>query len=162
MEFRSSRNCWRKNCSSFSAYCWNYQRKNCWFECLARSLSPDGSPRSFGHFFSDPKISGSFQLEVDHALRFQALDYFAKHPDAGYITLNISPYWIERILKTHAIPTLEMIEETGIDPKRVVIEITETKGDLDRLKEMVDLYHQAGLMVAVDDFGAGSSQIDRI
>jgi EAL domain-containing protein (putative c-di-GMP-specific phosphodiesterase class I) len=55
-----------------------------------------------------------------------------------------------------------MIEETGIDPKRVVIEITETKGDLDRLKEMVDLYHQAGLMVAVDDFGAGSSQIGRI
>ncbi len=44
-----------------------------------------------------------------------------------------------------------MIKETRIDPKRVVIEITETKGDMDRLKEMVDLYHQAGLMVAVDD-----------
>lgn len=132
------------------------------YECLARSLNGKGDPRSFGHFFSDPNISGSFQLEVDRALRFQALDYFAKHPDAGYITLNISPYWIERILETHTIPTLEMIEETGIDPKRVVIEITETKGDLDRLKEMVDLYHKAGLMVAVDDFGAGSSQIDRI
>lgn len=144
------------------------------YECLARSFSAgdssggssggssDISPRSFGHFFSDPKISGSFQLEVDRALRYQALDYFSKHPDSGYITLNISPNWIERILETHTIPTLEMIEETGIDPKRVVIEITETKGDLDKLKEMVDLYHQAGLMVAVDDFGAGYSQMDRI
>ncbi len=55
-----------------------------------------------------------------------------------------------------------MIKETGIDPKRVVIEITETKGDLNILKEIVDRYHQAGLMVAIDDFGAGASQIDRV
>lgn len=133
------------------------------YECLARSLNAtNSSPRSFGHFFSNPKISTSYQLEVDRALRFQALEYFSKHPDSGYITLNISPHWIERILETHTIPTLEMIKETGIDPKRVVIEITETKGDMDSLKEIVDIYHQAGLMVAVDDFGAGASQMDRI
>lgn len=132
------------------------------YECLARSLTTGGNARSFGHFFSDPNIQNSYQLDVDRALRYQALDYFAKHADAGYITLNISPNWIENILDTQTVPTLEMIEETGIDPKRVVIEITETKGDMDRLKEMVDLYHQAGLMVAVDDFGAGASQIDRV
>lgn len=132
------------------------------YECLARSLSSSGSARSFGHFFSDSQINSSFKLQVDRALRYQALDYFSKHPDSGYITLNISPAWIENILETQTVPTLEMIEDIGIDPKRVVIEITETKGDLDRLKEMVGLYHQAGLMVAVDDFGAGSSQIDRI
>lgn len=132
------------------------------YECLARSVNNDGKFRSFGHFFSSPDVDDSFQIEVDRALRFQALDYFAKHPDAGYITLNISPNWIEKILENHTIPTLEMIKETGIDPKRVVIEITETKGDLNSLKEMVKLYHQAGLMVAVDDFGAGASQMDRI
>ncbi len=133
------------------------------YECLARSLNYTNSqPRSFGHFFSNPKISTSYQLELDRALRFQALEYFSRHPDAGYITLNISPNWIERILASQTIPTLEMIKETGIDPKRVVIEITETKGDMDSLKEIVDIYHDAGLMVAVDDFGAGASQMDRI
>ena len=132
------------------------------YECLARSLNSRGSERSFGHFFNDTKIDSSYQLEVDRALRFQALQYFAKNTEAGYITLNISPHWIEKILETQTIPTLEMIEETGIDPKRVVIEITESKGDLAKLKEMVDIYLKAGLMVAVDDFGAGSSQIDRV
>ena len=132
------------------------------YECLARSLSTGGSARSFGHFFSNPKISGSYQLEVDRALRYQSLEYFSKHPNAGYITLNISPNWMERSLETHTVPTLEIIKETKIDPKRVVIEITETKGDMDRLREMVDLHHKAGLMIAVDDFGASSSQLDRI
>lgn len=133
------------------------------YECLARSLNySNNNPRSFGHFFSNPKISTSYQLEVDRALRFQALEYFSRHPDAGYITLNISPNWIENILASQTIPTLEMIKETGIDPKRVVIEITETKGDMDSLREIVDIYHEAGLMVAVDDFGAGASQMDRI
>ena len=113
-------------------------------------------------FFSNPKISTSYQLEVDRALRFQALEYFSRHPDAGYITLNISPNWIENILASQTIHTLEMIKETGIDPKRVVIEITETKGDMDSLREIVDIYHEAGLMVAVDNFGAGASQMDRI
>jgi EAL domain-containing protein (putative c-di-GMP-specific phosphodiesterase class I) len=113
-------------------------------------------------FFSSPDVDDSYQVEVDRALRFQALDYFAKHPDAGYITLNIAPNWIENILDSHTIPTLEMIEDTGIDPKHVVIEITEAKGDLNSLKEMVKLYHQAGLMVALDDFGAGAWQMDRI
>lgn len=133
------------------------------YECLARTLNyANNNPRSFGHFFSNPKISTSYQLEVDRALRFQALEYFSRHPDAGYITLNISPNWIEKILASQTIPTLEMIKETGIDPKRVVIEITETKGDMDSLREIVDIYHAAGLMVAVDDFGAGASQMDRI
>ena len=133
------------------------------YECLARSLTANNNtPRSFGHFFTNPKVSNSYQLEVDRALRFQALEYFSKNPDSGYITLNISPNWIERILESNTVPTLEMIKETGIDPKRVVIEITETKGDMNSLKEIVKIYHQAGLMVAVDDFGAGASQMDRI
>jgi EAL domain-containing protein (putative c-di-GMP-specific phosphodiesterase class I) len=60
------------------------------------------------------------------------------------------------------VPTLEMIKATGIDPKRVVIEITESQGDIEMLKDMVAVYHEAGLMVAVDDFGAGASQVDRV
>lgn len=60
------------------------------------------------------------------------------------------------------VPTLEMIKATGIDPKRVVIEITESQGDIEMLKDMVAVYHEAGLMVAVDDFDAGASQVDQV
>ena len=52
------------------------------YECLARSLNSRGSERSFGHFFNDTKIDSSYQLEVDRALRFHALQYFAKNTEA--------------------------------------------------------------------------------
>jgi len=135
------------------------------YECLARSLNDKGNSRSFGHFFNNPKVRGDYQLEIDRALRYQGLKYFAEHPEAGYITLNISPLWIENILErggSPMVPTLEMIKEIGIDPQRVVIEITESHGDIEMLKDMVAIYHEAGLMVAVDDFGAGASQADRV
>ena len=45
---------------------------------------------------------------------------------------------------------------------RVVIEITETHGELSRLQRLVEQYHAVGLRVAIDDFGAGNSQLDRI
>lgn len=55
-----------------------------------------------------------------------------------------------------------MVEASGIDPQRVIIEITEGRGQLDAMQRVVADYHRAGLRVAIDDFGAGASQIDRI
>jgi hypothetical protein len=57
---------------------------------------------------------------------------------------------------------MKMIDESGIDPSRVVIEITESAGELPRMQRLVKQYHARGLRVAIDDFGAGNSQLDRI
>jgi len=55
-----------------------------------------------------------------------------------------------------------MLEEFNVDRSRVIIEITESKGDLDKLVEIASLYRQHGLKIAIDDFGAGFSQLERV
>jgi len=55
-----------------------------------------------------------------------------------------------------------MLDEFNVDRNRVIIEITESKGDLDKLVEIADLYRQHGLKIAIDDFGAGFSQLERV
>lgn len=43
-----------------------------------------------------------------------------------------------------------------------MFEITELGGDSQRLAEVVARYRQAGARIAIDDFGAGYSQLDRV
>jgi hypothetical protein len=48
-------------------------------------------------------------------------------------------------------------ERHGVDPRRIVFEITELGGDIQRLAQVVTRYRQAGARIAIDDFGAGYS-----
>ena len=132
------------------------------YEMLARTHAADGKVVSAGALFSDPTLPVDYKIAVDRHLRYRGLDYFANHTDSGYITINISPDWIDRLDDNVYSPTMKMIDDAGIDPSRVVIEITETAGELPRLQRLVKQYHARGLRVAIDDFGAGNSQLDRI
>jgi hypothetical protein len=60
------------------------------------------------------------------------------------------------------LPTLLMLDELHVDKSRVIIEITESKGELDKLVEIVSVYRRHGLKIAIDDFGAGFSQLERV
>lgn len=53
----------------------------------------------------------------------------------------------------------EKIEEHGVDPERLVFEITETAAvaDLSRAKSFIQRMHDIGARIALDDFGAGIS-----
>jgi len=55
-----------------------------------------------------------------------------------------------------------MLDELNIDRSRVIIEITESEGDLNKLIKVVKVYRKHGLQVAIDDFGAGFSQLERV
>lgn len=131
------------------------------YEALARYRNADGQLCSAGGLFSSPNYPGEAILAVDRKVRSEALEHFARRPEAGYLTLNISPDWMG-LLRGDASPTISMIEAADIDPARVVIEITEGYGQLEQIQRLVADYHRAGLRVAIDDFGAGASQIDRI
>lgn len=131
------------------------------YEMLARRRDADGRVVSAGALFGDPSIPVGERIALDRLVRLRGFETFVREPDAGFLSVNISPDWIDR-LESDASPTMRMIEATGIDPSRVVIEITETAGDAARLRRIVDRYHAFGLRVAIDDFGAGNSQIDRI
>jgi EAL domain-containing protein (putative c-di-GMP-specific phosphodiesterase class I) len=56
-----------------------------------------------------------------------------------------------------------MIEFYGIDPKNVVVEILETGvSDEARLIDAAGLYRSLGCQIAIDDFGVGYSNFDRL
>ena len=132
------------------------------YELLARTRDAQGRIVSAGGLFSDDTQPTDFKIAVDRRLRTLGFERFAAHADTGFLSINISPDWISRLGSDISSPTLRLIEEAQLDPARVIIEITEASGDIDRLQQIVKQYHAAGLRVAIDDFGAGYSQLDRV
>jgi len=56
-----------------------------------------------------------------------------------------------------------LLHHCGLSPKRVVLEIIESRiDDLDRLVEAVAAYQKGGYRVAIDDFGCQHSNFDRL
>jgi EAL domain-containing protein (putative c-di-GMP-specific phosphodiesterase class I) len=58
----------------------------------------------------------------------------------------------------------DQIEEAGIDPQRITIEITESTAmnDPDRTLEVLHGFKDHGLKLAIDDFGTGYSSLARL
>lgn len=58
---------------------------------------------------------------------------------------------------------IRLVERLRVDPRNVAVEILESQfGDTARLRKAVDHYHDSGFLVALDDVGAGYSNLDRI
>ncbi len=53
---------------------------------------------------------------------------------------------------------------SGVDPSRVLVEVTETSAmlDPDRAQEILHELHAAGFSIAIDDFGTGYSSLSRL
>ncbi|MDD5214639.1 MAG: EAL domain-containing protein [Methylococcales bacterium] len=132
------------------------------YEALARRFDLEGNVKSAGELFLHPDISDKQLIEWDRNVRRQALQRFSELNDNSYLTLNISAAWIDYIEDFSALPTLKILDEFDIDKNRIIIEITETQGDLDKLLKAVEMYRKYGLKIAIDDFGAGFSQLERV
>jgi len=88
--------------------------------------------------------------------RVLALHWAAYHGLCTHLNLNILPSAI--LSSPSAIPlTLEAAEHFHISPKQIVLEILESEiiGSLKGLSAALRDYRSAGLLFAIDDFGAG-------
>lgn len=132
------------------------------YESLARRQQKDGSVVSAAGDLYNTNLPTQTRLEIDRHLREAAIAHFATQPDGGFLSLNISPDWVDLLDRNSAIPTIEMIRNNRLSTSRVIIEFTERSGDLKNLKRLAKAYHRAGISVAIDDFGVGGSQVDRI
>ncbi len=132
------------------------------YEALARQHDAEGRVISAGELFSSPDIAPDQLIAWDRRVRRLALEQFTQSNYNGYLTINISAAWIDRITDFDSLPTLLMLDELNVDKSRVIIEITESKGELDKLVEIVSVYRKHGLKIAIDDFGAGFSQLERV
>ncbi|MES2821529.1 MAG: EAL domain-containing protein [Pseudomonadota bacterium] len=131
-------------------------------EALARLKGEDGVLRSAGPLFSDPKTPPAALRRLDRAVREQALMRFALAPADWFLSLNISPRWIGRLRPGQPLPSLKQVQRSGVTPGRILFEITELGGASQRLPGVVERYRDAGARIAIDDFGAGYSQLDRV
>lgn len=131
-------------------------------EALGRLRLKDGRLQSVGPLFADAKMSGTALRRLDRLIRDNALSRLHEAPEDWFLSLNISPRWISRLRPEQQLPSLRQLEQHGIAPERIVFEITELGGDSRSLSNVVERYREAGARIAVDDFGAGYSQLDRV
>ena len=78
------------------------------------------------------------------------------------VSINISP---RQFMSRRLVPAmLAIVRETGADPHRIEVEITETMimRNLEQSIEVLDQLRSVGIRVAVDDFGVGYSSLGQL
>jgi EAL domain-containing protein (putative c-di-GMP-specific phosphodiesterase class I) len=150
------------------------------YEVLGR-LKVGDDLHSLGPFFlaldeargssqSPSKQSNLFWLkkQIDREIRYLALKKFSKEAPAGSsLFINVSPHLMYDFMQSNPteLPfTCQIVRDLGIDPTRIVIEITEERfhHNLEVLKPILSRYRTEGFRIAVDDAGSEASNLDRI
>ncbi|WP_417310401.1 putative bifunctional diguanylate cyclase/phosphodiesterase [Devosia sp.] len=131
------------------------------FEALARWIRPNGEIVPPNKFIELAEASGMIAPLSDRLLRRACRDA-ASWPAGISVAFNVSPVQLtDRLL---ALRILQVVVETGLQPQRLEIEITESAlmGDLDSAMQIVESLHAAGVRIALDDFGTGYSSLSQL
>jgi EAL domain-containing protein (putative c-di-GMP-specific phosphodiesterase class I) len=131
------------------------------FEALVRAFAPDGSPiRSEDLFARAPEGSRALLDWACRALHFR--NYATVDPGDRTLFINIHPEAAVRDARRGR-DFAELVRYYGLTPKRVCVEILEAPcSDEDLLVEAVQSYRDLGASIAMDDFGVGCSNFDRV
>jgi diguanylate cyclase (GGDEF)-like protein/PAS domain S-box-containing protein len=133
-------------------------------EGLLRWQDPRGGLIAPGEFIPLAEEMGLIEAIGDWViaeLARQAADWEAQgiHLEAGF---NLSPR--ELYQPNLVLRVFEHLEEAGVDPTRIVVEITESAAmtDPDRTQRVLSDLHERGMRIAIDDFGTGYSSLSRL
>ncbi|MGQ9513279.1 EAL domain-containing protein [Thermodesulfitimonas sp.] len=123
---------------------------------------PGRKPGELRSFFTNPNVSTDLKRALDRVIREQALAALAS-TDVS-IFLNLKPEWLaQHNGEKEKLFTLESLATYGIDPQRVVIEITEESCYQPlALEKTLAVFREAGCRIAIDDVGTAYSNLDRI
>ncbi|MBC7501452.1 MAG: GGDEF domain-containing protein [Herminiimonas sp.] len=104
--------------------------------------------------------ANNMTVEVEHLCRRITLERFAELKLPGKLFLNVSPECLLQPDVKHG-ETLDYIANLGINPARVIIELTENQPtyDYELLREAVMHYREMGFRIAIDDLGEGFSSL---
>ncbi|MBD9566900.1 bifunctional diguanylate cyclase/phosphodiesterase [Pseudomonas sp. PDM09] len=134
------------------------ERRIVGYEALSRgpSNSPLHSPVAL---FAVARQAGRLN-ELEIACRQSACRRFNEQQLPGKLFLNVSP---ESLLEAAHQPgrTLQLLQDFGIPPSQVVIELTEQTptDDFQLLQNALHHYRAMGFSIALDDLGAGYSSL---
>jgi diguanylate cyclase (GGDEF)-like protein len=128
------------------------------FEVLARWYHPERGIIGPDVFIPLAEDTGVI-TELCYSLLRQACTDARSWPSHLGLSINISPHQFkDRLL---AARILSILRETGFDPRRLEIEITESAltNDLDVARATLGVLQSAGVSIALDDFGTGYSSL---
>ena len=126
------------------------------YEGLVRPL-PNSGFNDPGTMFAAAEATGR-TAELDIACLNAVMEAASRLRLPGSLTVNLSPRTLEMDeFSIHSF--LRMIVRHGLDPRRIVLELTEREAveDIDRLRSAVEACRVAGIRVAADDVGAGNA-----
>lgn len=124
------------------------------YEALSRG--PSGSRLHSPVTLFDTATRGSRLFELDLLCREFAMRRFQQRGLPGKLFLNATPLSLMEPAHRPG-KTLEKLLELGLDPQRVVIELTEQQpmDDYDLMRQATAHYRSMGFQIAIDDLGAG-------
>lgn len=128
------------------------------FEALARWTSHSLGPISPADFIPIAEHTHLMNqiTELLFAKTLQAIEFL---PKQSQVAFNLSAHDLcsrITVAKLHS-----MIIQSGLDPRRIIFEITESAllQDFDLAEEAIFTLHAIGACIALDDFGAGFSSL---
>lgn len=135
-------------------------QKQVGFEALLRGEQDDGTLVPPVVLFAPKPSSDEGALDrASHAVHLGNARELL--PDDAWLFLNILPATF--IAEGYADQLATIVRTVGLDPERVILEILESHGgSVDDMSRAAALYREHGFLIAVDDFGAGQSNLDRL
>ncbi|PHV12918.1 sensor domain-containing phosphodiesterase [Chitinimonas sp. BJB300] len=116
----------------------------------------------FTSTYNEPELVTLDRLSrLLHVQNFCALSSQLSEP-SQWLFLNAEPNAFTQMNQYgHFFP--ELLSQLGIPPERIVIEVLETAIENHRaLARSVAYFREMGCLIAIDDFGAGHSNVDRV
>jgi EAL domain-containing protein (putative c-di-GMP-specific phosphodiesterase class I) len=132
------------------------------FEALCRPLR-DGTALSPGQFFPMVPRNDSYRVELQ-TRAVHVLNAPAVLTDREWLFLNFDPsMFIDRPSVETALDILdETLNIADMDRSRIVCEVTEHKTTESNLMLLVNQIRSRGFRIAVDDYGADDSDMERV
>ena len=128
------------------------------YEALIRWRHPERGMIPPIDFISVAEETGMIAPIGEWVLRKACIDS-RRLPADCFVAVNISP--VQFMTRDFVGLVAKIVEETGIAPKRLELELTESAmmQDRDRAAEILKQLTAMGISVAVDDFGTGYSNL---
>ena len=132
------------------------------YEALARPKDAQGLSVAPDQLFAEARREG-YALLLDRTCQRLALSRFIKADSEGdsLLSVNMDTSHFSENSQSHTI--LALLEEYGLAPGRLMVEICEDAVRSQRqLENFVSVCRELGVLVAIDDLGQKHSNLDRI
>ena len=131
-------------------------------EALVKLPDGNGGYFSAGQVVSLAERNGKVRELGEYVLK-HACSFMRRRGDSlglKDIAVNVSVQQL--LVENSAEHLLKLIGETGVDPRRVILEITESVliQSIDHAAQTLERLRQAGIRIALDDFGVGYSSLN--